>query len=83
MFEETAENFIATRIKREGELLNRHSPESDKAAFEKMASAKSNEAFAEADIEFHRNIFRATHNEFFWPIAQMFELARAALPEHL
>jgi len=46
-----------------------------KAAFEKMASAKSNEAFAEADIEFHRNIFRATHNEFFWPIAQMFELA--------
>jgi DNA-binding FadR family transcriptional regulator len=46
-----------------------------KAAFEKMASAKSNEAWAEADIEFHRNIFRATHNEFFWPIAQMFELA--------
>ena len=40
-----------------------------------MASAKSNEAFAEADIEFHKNIFRATHNEFFWPIAQMFELA--------
>jgi DNA-binding FadR family transcriptional regulator len=46
-----------------------------KTAFEKMASAKSNEAFAEADIEFHRNIFRATHNEFFWPIAQMFEHA--------
>jgi DNA-binding FadR family transcriptional regulator len=46
-----------------------------KAAFEKMASAKSNESWAEADIEFHRNIFRATHNEFFWPIAQMFELA--------
>ena len=46
-----------------------------KAAFEKMAAAKTNEAFAEADIEFHRNIFRATHNEFFWPIAQMFEHA--------
>lgn len=46
-----------------------------KTAFEKMASAKSNEAFAEADIEFHRNIFRATQNEFFWPIAQMFEHA--------
>lgn len=45
------------------------------AAFEKMATAKSNESWAEADIEFHRNIFRATHNEFFWPIAQMFELA--------
>lgn len=46
-----------------------------KTAFEKMASATSNEAFAEADIEFHRNIFRATQNEFFWPIAQMFEHA--------
>ena len=46
-----------------------------KTAFEKMASATSAEAFAEADIEFHKNIFRATHNEFFWPIAQMFELA--------
>jgi DNA-binding FadR family transcriptional regulator len=46
-----------------------------KSAFEKMASAKTNDAFAEADIEFHRNIFRATHNEFFWPIAQMFEHA--------
>lgn len=46
-----------------------------KAAFEKMATAKSNGIFAEADIEFHKNIFRATHNEFFWPIAQMFEHA--------
>jgi len=46
-----------------------------KSAFEKMASAKTNDAFAEADIDFHRNIFRATHNEFFWPIAQMFEHA--------
>jgi DNA-binding FadR family transcriptional regulator len=46
-----------------------------KAAFEKMASAKANEIFAEADIEFHRSIFHATHNEFFWPIAQMFEHA--------
>jgi DNA-binding FadR family transcriptional regulator len=44
-----------------------------KAAFEKMAVAKSNENFAEFDIEFHKNIFRASHNEFFWPIAQMFE----------
>jgi DNA-binding FadR family transcriptional regulator len=46
-----------------------------KSAFEKMASAKTNDAFAEADIDFHRHIFRATHNEFFWPIAQMFEHA--------
>jgi DNA-binding FadR family transcriptional regulator len=46
-----------------------------KSAFERMVAAKTNEAFAEADIDFHRNIFRATHNEFFWPIAQMFEHA--------
>ena len=36
MFEETAEDFIAARIKREGELLNRTSPERDKAAFENI-----------------------------------------------
>ena len=36
VFEETAEDFIAARIKREGELLNRHSPESNKAAFEEI-----------------------------------------------
>src|SRR5438477_1117123 len=36
IFKETGEHFIATRIKREGELLNRVSPESDRAAFERM-----------------------------------------------
>jgi hypothetical protein len=36
VFEETAEDFIAARIKREGELLKRTSPERDRAAFEKM-----------------------------------------------
>ena len=36
VFEETAEDFIAKRIKREGELLNRYSPESNKAAFEEI-----------------------------------------------
>jgi DNA-binding FadR family transcriptional regulator len=45
------------------------------AAFEKMAAANSNEAFVEADIEFHKSIYLATHNQFFWPIAQMFEMA--------
>jgi 2-polyprenyl-6-methoxyphenol hydroxylase-like FAD-dependent oxidoreductase len=34
VFEETAEDFIAARIKREGELLNRASPEGNKAEFE-------------------------------------------------
>ena len=34
VFEETAEDFIAARIKREGEKLNRVTPEQDKAAFE-------------------------------------------------
>src|SRR6476619_1713774 len=36
VFEETAEDFIAARIKREGEIINRVAPEQDKAAFEKM-----------------------------------------------
>jgi DNA-binding FadR family transcriptional regulator len=44
-------------------------------AFQRMAEAPTNEAFVEADIEFHRSIYFATRNEFFWPVAQMFELA--------
>ena len=44
-------------------------------AFEKMAAANSNEAFVEADVEFHKSVYLATHNQFFWPIAQMFEMA--------
>ncbi len=36
IFKETGEHFIAARIKREGEMLNRVSPESDRAAFERM-----------------------------------------------
>jgi DNA-binding FadR family transcriptional regulator len=38
-----------------------------------MANAATNEAYAQADIEFHKAIYRATHNEFFWPIAHMCE----------
>ena len=34
IFEETAEDFIAARIKREGDLLKRYNPERDRAAFE-------------------------------------------------
>jgi 2-polyprenyl-6-methoxyphenol hydroxylase-like FAD-dependent oxidoreductase len=36
VYEETAEDFIAARIKREGSLLNTICPQRDKAAFEKM-----------------------------------------------
>ncbi|MBP0495393.1 FadR/GntR family transcriptional regulator [Roseomonas indoligenes] len=45
-----------------------------RAAAEAMAAAGSNEAWVEADIDFHRAIHVATRNEFFWPIAQMFEV---------
>jgi 2-polyprenyl-6-methoxyphenol hydroxylase-like FAD-dependent oxidoreductase len=36
IFKETGEDFIASRIKREGEMLNRMSPEHDRAGFERM-----------------------------------------------
>ncbi len=45
------------------------------AAFDGMAAARDNEAFVVADIDFHKSIYVATRNEFFWPIAQMFEIA--------
>lgn len=41
---------------------------------EGMATARTNEHFVAADIEFHKSIYIATRNEFFWPIAQMFDL---------
>jgi DNA-binding FadR family transcriptional regulator len=44
------------------------------AAYEGMAAAKSNEEFVAADIAFHQAIYFATRNEFFWPIAQMFDV---------
>jgi DNA-binding FadR family transcriptional regulator len=44
-------------------------------SFDEMAAAESMEAYVEADIQFHKSIYQATHNQFFWPIAQMFELA--------
>jgi DNA-binding FadR family transcriptional regulator len=45
-----------------------------RAAFEGMAAAKTNDAFVASDIAFHKGIYFATRNEFFWPIAQMFEI---------
>ncbi len=44
-------------------------------ALDGMACATSDEAFVDADIAFHKAITMATHNELFWPIAQMFEIA--------
>lgn len=39
-----------------------------------MDAATTDEAFVAADIDFHQAIYFATGNEFFWPIAQMFEI---------
>jgi DNA-binding FadR family transcriptional regulator len=45
-------------------------------AFEAMVAAGSdNRLWVEADLEFHKAIYLATHNEFFWPIGQLFNLA--------
>jgi len=46
-----------------------------RAAADAMASAESNEAWVTADIDLHRSIHIATRNEFFWPIAQIFDTA--------
>lgn len=46
-----------------------------RAAADAMAAAESNEAWVTADIDLHRSICIATRNEFFWPIAQIFETA--------
>ena len=46
------------------------------AAFEAMVAAGAdNRLWVEADLEFHKSIYLATHNEFFWPIGQLFNLA--------
>ncbi len=53
-----------------------------------MVSARDNEAFVNADIAFHKRLYIASRNEFFWPIAQMFEVTLresfrlAALGDH-
>ena len=46
------------------------------AAFDEMVAAgDDNRAWVEADLKFHKTIYLATHNEFFWPIGQLFSLA--------
>jgi DNA-binding FadR family transcriptional regulator len=47
-----------------------------RAAFQAMVDARDdNDAWVKADLRFHRAIYLATHNEFFWPIGQLFTLA--------
>jgi DNA-binding FadR family transcriptional regulator len=57
--------------------------------FQAMIDAGSdNMAWVEADLAFHKSIYLATHNEFFWPIGQLFSFglkqmfAIAALGSH-
>ena len=57
-------------------------------ACDAMVAARDNEAFVVADIAFHKQLYIASRNEFFWPIAQMFEITLresfrlAALGDH-
>jgi DNA-binding FadR family transcriptional regulator len=47
-----------------------------KEAFQKMVAAGSdNDLWVEADLAFHKEIYLSTHNEFFWPIGQLFSFA--------
>lgn len=46
------------------------------AAFQAMIDAGSdNTLWVKADLSFHKSIYLATHNEFFWPIGQLFSVA--------
>jgi DNA-binding FadR family transcriptional regulator len=45
------------------------------ADFRAMVDAgDDNVAWVEADLAFHKSIYLATHNEFFWPIGQLFSI---------
>ena len=43
IFKETAEDFIAARIRKDGEFLARYSPERDRAEFERAWKAREGE----------------------------------------
>jgi DNA-binding FadR family transcriptional regulator len=46
------------------------------AAFgEMVAAGADNASWVNADLKFHKAIYLATHNEFFWPIGQLFNIA--------
>jgi len=45
-------------------------------AFDAMQSAGDDTGqWVEADLRFHKAVYLATHNEFFWPIGQLFNIA--------
>lgn len=61
-------------------LAARHATDEDrerlKADYQAMIDAGDDNAkWVEADLAFHKSIYLATHNEFFWPIGQMFGFA--------
>ena len=46
------------------------------AAFLGMVEAGAEDVpWVEADLAFHKSIYLATHNQFFWPIGQLFSFA--------
>jgi DNA-binding FadR family transcriptional regulator len=46
------------------------------AAFQSMIDAGADNAlWVDGDLVFHKTIYLATHNEFFWPIGQLFSVA--------
>jgi DNA-binding FadR family transcriptional regulator len=58
------------------ENADEHDRERLQAAFDAMVAAGSDNAlWVEADLVFHKSIYLATHNEFFWPIGQLFSVA--------
>lgn len=58
------------------ENADNHDRERIEAAFNAMVAAGSDNAlWVEADLVFHKSIYLATHNEFFWPIGQLFSVA--------
>lgn len=45
-------------------------------AFKEMVAAgDDNRLWVDADLKFHKSIYLATHNEFFWPIGQLFDIS--------
>jgi DNA-binding FadR family transcriptional regulator len=58
------------------ENADSHDRERMEAAFQGMVDAGAdNVLWVDADLAFHRSIYLATHNEFFWPIGQLFSVA--------
>lgn len=42
---------------------------------EMVAAGADNRLWVDADLKFHKAIYLATHNEFFWPIGQLFDIS--------